>query len=103
MSKYEVSANDTIFGVYDAESESEARDLCARDAGYESEADMAQRLGEKSALVAVEVEEWLTWEDGKRDDAVAFFHPIYGGPNLVESAANHLCVDVSESLNVRRV
>lgn len=55
MSKYEVSANGTVFGTYEAESAQAARDLCAQDAGYESEADMVRRLEQASALVAVEV------------------------------------------------
>ena len=50
--QYEVSANGTIFGVYEAETEQDARDQCARDAGYRSEADMVQRLGAQSELEA---------------------------------------------------
>lgn len=42
-------------GVYEAESEQEARDACARDAGYKSEAEMVERLGQPSQLKAVEV------------------------------------------------
>lgn len=56
MTTYEVSANSTIFGTYEADSEQAARDLCAQDAGYESEADMERRLEQESELVAVEVE-----------------------------------------------
>jgi hypothetical protein len=56
MTTYEVSANGTVFGTYEAESEQSARDLCAQDAGYESEADMVRRLEQDSELVAVEVE-----------------------------------------------
>lgn len=55
MSKqFEVSANGTVFGTYEAESEQAARDACAVDAGYKSEADMVERLGQPSELVAVE-------------------------------------------------
>jgi len=54
--QYEVSANGTVFGVFEADSEHAARDLCAQDAGYESEADMVRRLEQESELVAVEVE-----------------------------------------------
>lgn len=56
MSKYQVSANGHIFGTYEASSEQEARDLCAQDAGYKSEADMADRLEQPSQLVAELVE-----------------------------------------------
>jgi len=56
MSKYEVSANGTVFGTYEANSEQAARDLCAHDAGYESEAEMVSRLEQPSEIEAVEVE-----------------------------------------------
>ena len=42
------------FGNYEANSEQEARDLCAQDAGYKSEADMMERVAHLNALVAVE-------------------------------------------------
>lgn len=54
MTTYRVEANVTVMGTYTADSEQEARDLCARDAGYESEADMERQLGAPSELVAVE-------------------------------------------------
>lgn len=55
MSKqFEVSANGITFGIYEAETAQEARDLCAIDAGYKSEADMTAQLGQPSELVAVE-------------------------------------------------
>lgn len=53
MSKqFQVSANGTTFGTYAADSEQGARDLCAIDAGYKSEADMEAQLGQRSELVA---------------------------------------------------
>lgn len=52
MTKYIVAANDLEFGTYEADSEQEARDLCAQDAGYKSEADMEDQLGQPSELVA---------------------------------------------------
>lgn len=54
MNTYAVSANGTVFGTYEADSEQQARDLCAQDAGYQSEADMVRRLEQPSELVAVE-------------------------------------------------
>ena len=54
--KYQVSANGTHFGIYEAESEHAARDLCCIDAGYLSEEDMAERLEQPSELVAEEAE-----------------------------------------------
>lgn len=54
--KYEVSASGTVFGIYEADSEQEARDECAKDAGYKSEEDMVKRLEQPSSLVAVLVE-----------------------------------------------
>ena len=82
MTTYQVEANGTVMGTYTAESEQEARDLCAQDAGYESEADMELQLGAPSELMAVEKieadDEWAaqevvdmnyqTWID--RDDDV---------------------------------
>lgn len=41
--------------IYLANSEQEARDLCAKDAGYESEDDMVARLEQPSELVANEI------------------------------------------------
>jgi hypothetical protein len=56
MSKqYEISANGTIFGTYEADSEQAARDLAAQDAGYKSEADMAAQLEQPSELIAREI------------------------------------------------
>lgn len=55
MSKYEISANGTVFGIYEAETEQQARDLCAQDAGYDSESEMIERLEQPSELEAVEV------------------------------------------------
>lgn len=56
ITAYEVSANGIVFGTYASDSEQGARDLCARDAGYESEADMVDRLDQPSELKAREVE-----------------------------------------------
>lgn len=52
---YRVSANGQVFGEYEAASEQEARDLCAQDAGYKSEADMVKQLEQPSELVAVQI------------------------------------------------
>ena len=52
--QYEVTANGQLFGTYEASSEQEARDLCAQDAGYKDEADMAARLEQGSELEANE-------------------------------------------------
>ena len=53
--RFEVFANDLSLGIYEAETEQDARDACARDAGYESEANMVERLEQPSQLKAVEV------------------------------------------------
>lgn len=50
--KYTVSANGTVFGIYEADSEQAARDACAQDAGYKSEADMVAQLDQPSELTA---------------------------------------------------
>lgn len=56
MSRYQVYANDAVFGIFEAASEQEARDLCAVDAGYKSEADMVDQLERPSELIAALVE-----------------------------------------------
>ena len=50
--KYKASANGLVFGIYDAESEQAASDLCCLDACYLSEKDMVERLEQPSELVA---------------------------------------------------
>ena len=55
MKQFEVSANGHVFGIFAASSEQAARDLCAKEAGYDDEADMVDRLEQASELVAVEV------------------------------------------------
>ncbi len=66
MTAYRVEVNGEVMGMYTAESEQEARDLCAQDAGYESEADMELQLGAPSNLVAEEKieadDEWAAQE-----------------------------------------
>lgn len=54
MNTYQVTAGATIFGTYQAATEQEARDLCAMDAGYKSEADMEEQTGRESNLIATE-------------------------------------------------
>ena len=56
MAQFQVSANGTDFGIYEASTEQAARDACAVDAGYKSEAAMVETLESPSELVAVEVE-----------------------------------------------
>ena len=57
--EYAVWANGMFFGNYHAENEQGARDACARDAGYASEADMAAQLEQPSELRAAIVDEDL--------------------------------------------
>lgn len=103
MKQFEISANGHVFGIYAASSEQAARDVLAREAGYDDEADMMDQLGQASELVAVEVEEWVAWEDGKKDDAVSFFVPSSGTFDIDAAGARALGVDVSESFHVSRV
>lgn len=55
MSKFEVSANGQIFGIYEGETGKAARDACAVDAGYASESDMESRLETPSEFEAIRV------------------------------------------------
>jgi hypothetical protein len=102
MGKYEVSGNDLVFGIYEALSAQDARDAAAIDAGYKSEAAMEAELDAESALVAVEVEEWVAWHDENREEIVSFHAPIGGTCDIVSMAADALGVDPSEELNVTR-
>jgi len=60
MSKFTVSANGQEFGVYEGNTEQDARDACAVDAGYESESDMESKLESASEF---EVDRVLSAED----------------------------------------
>lgn len=51
-SKFHVYANDCDFGEIEAENEQHARDLAAQMAGYQSEADMVERLEQPSQITA---------------------------------------------------
>lgn len=53
--KYQVEANGHVYGIYEADTAQAARDLCAIDAGYKSEADMVPQLERPSELIATEV------------------------------------------------
>ena len=53
--KFQVYANACDFGVIEAASEQETRDKVAQMAGYESEADMEDRLEAKSEITAKKV------------------------------------------------
>lgn len=55
--KFHVYANAADFGVIEAGSAHEARDIAARMAGYESEADMEDQIGQPSEITAVEADE----------------------------------------------
>ena len=55
IKQFQVEANAAVFGVYEAEDAQGARDACAVDAGYKSEADMDAQLGQASELVAIEL------------------------------------------------
>lgn len=52
MNAYSVTGNDQDLGVYQAESEKHARDLCAQEAGYRDEGDMEDMLDAPSDLAA---------------------------------------------------
>ncbi|MBO3706661.1 MAG: hypothetical protein J5X21_09665 [Candidatus Accumulibacter sp.] len=54
MTTFRVFANACDFGLIDADNAQEARDLAAQMAGYDSEADLVERLGEPSEIIAEE-------------------------------------------------
>lgn len=53
--KFQVEANGSPYGVYEANDEKGARDAAARDAGYKSAAHMIARLQGSCELTATEV------------------------------------------------
>ena len=55
--KFHVYANAADFGAIEAKSEHEARDIAARMAGYESEADMEDQIGQPSEITAVKADD----------------------------------------------
>ena len=55
MTTYNVYANACEFGLIEADTEQEARDKAAQMAGYESEAQMVETLGQPSEIMAEEV------------------------------------------------
>lgn len=57
MTTYLVSANNIDLGVYDADSEQEARDLAAQDVGYKSEVGMVEQLEQLGRLFELFVRE----------------------------------------------
>lgn len=55
MSSYNVYANAAEFGIIEAASAQEARDIAAQMAGYKNEADMEEQIGSPSEIIAEEV------------------------------------------------
>jgi hypothetical protein len=56
MTTFLVTCGMIEFNDIEAETAQQARDIVARTAGYDSEADMALRLGHPSRLIAEEAE-----------------------------------------------
>ena len=57
MKSYQVEANGVIFGIYQAADIQSAKDACAVDAGYKSEADMIVQLEQPSNdFIVTEIE-----------------------------------------------
>lgn len=55
MKTFNVTANACEFGLIEATTAQQARDIAAQMAGYESEADMVARLEQPSEIIAIEV------------------------------------------------
>ena len=53
--RYNVYANACEFGIIEAASAQEARDIAAQMAGYKNEADLEERLESPSEIIAEEV------------------------------------------------
>lgn len=96
--KYQVEANGHVYGIYEADTAQAARDLCAVDAGYKSEADMVDQLEQASDLIATEVGESSVLVHlalGHRGLVVASF--IDSG-HAAEFCAAHGCLHVPFNL-----
>jgi hypothetical protein len=57
MSMILVHANGRPFGVFIARTPQDARDALANDAGYESEADMVEQLGQPSEMKTLDIDD----------------------------------------------
>ena len=98
MKVFDVSVDGRFLGRYRVASSQAARDACARDAGYESEADMVSRLEQPSGLVAAEVDPGrvLAWRIvDMADDAYLSGHPEWA--EIVSEAR-----DLIEAVEVSR-
>lgn len=56
MTTFNVTANACEFGLVEAATAQEARDIAAQMAGYKNEADMESQLGQPSEIVAEEID-----------------------------------------------
>jgi len=66
MALFSVQANGQTCGIYQAVNRQSALDACARDAGYQSEADMVAQLEQPSNLTATRVAQTFTvWTTGE--------------------------------------
>lgn len=70
---YLITAGNFTYGAFDAESEQDARDQAARDAGYKDEADIARQVGRPSELRAT----LLTGAEANRANAAAKKWPVW--------------------------
>ena len=71
MTTYNVYANACEFGLIEADTDQEARDKAAQMAGYESEAQMVETLGQPSEIVAEEVEDGIPVQYTNSGEAIA--------------------------------
>ena len=108
MSKYQIenTTSGVVFGIYEGETERDALDAMARDAGYKNHAEVEEQFNTyaNGEIVVTEMETWVAWMDGHKDDAVEFDVP-YESPrqfDVAQAGADALGVDVCEELNVER-
>lgn len=78
-------------------------DTHSREAAEAQIASCAESLRGSLEILDEDFEMWEAWEDGKRDEAEWFMVPVGGTADVAKLGASALGVDVSESLNVKRI
>ena len=76
MKVYMVEANAQYIGAYEAESENNALDLYAQDAGYENYAEQASQFGDDA--IAVQIDQKKLFSDLSNETGFSVFQDSYG-------------------------
>ena len=102
MALFQVTVNGDISGYYTTDTDQDARDAAAIEAGYLSEADFISRLDQKVELKAIEVEAWSAWIYGQHLPPVRFYVPVNVDVDVTAAGAKALGINVCIDLVVQR-